>query len=127
MTWEINFDDEFLAEFEEFSKVVQKVLLGNVKYLEIGGPELGRPRVDTLKDSEYPNMKEMRFKADKGAWRVAFAFDPKRNGIILVAGDKSNDKKFYEKLIKTADKRFKQHLAKLEAEEKGEENDQKYK
>ena len=64
-------------------------------------------------------MKEMRFKAEKGAWRVAYAFDPKRKGILLVAGDKSNDKKFYEKLIKTADKRFEQHLARLDKEEKG--------
>lgn len=118
MTWKIEFNDEFLAEYREFTKEVRNILLGNVKYLEISGPELGRPRADTLKGSDYANMKELRFKADKGAWRVAFAFDPKRNGIILVAGDKSNDKKFYDKLIKTADRRFTEHLAKLEEEEK---------
>ncbi|TAE34443.1 MAG: hypothetical protein EAY65_02120 [Alphaproteobacteria bacterium] len=57
-------------------------------------------------------MKELRFDADKGVWRVAFAFDPKRNAILLVAGDKSgaNQKKFYKLLIKKADERFAQHL-----------------
>lgn len=76
------------------------------------GPGLGRPEVDTLKDSKYANMKELRFKADGGVWRVAFAFDPKREGIVLVAGDKSgtSEKTFYRRLIEKADKRFAEHL-----------------
>jgi hypothetical protein len=45
--------------------------------------------VDTLKGSIYPNMKELRFDADGGVWRVAFAFDPRRRAVLLVAGDKS--------------------------------------
>jgi hypothetical protein len=49
------------------------------------GPNLGRPRVDTLKASRHANMKELRFDAADGAWRVAFAFDPKRRAILLVA------------------------------------------
>jgi hypothetical protein len=60
-------------------------------------------------------MKELRFAADDGVWRVAFAFDPKRNAIMLVAGDKSgtSEKRFYKKLIATADDRFDAHLALL--------------
>lgn len=50
---------------------------------------LGRPYVDTLEGSKYPNMKELRFTADDGVWRVAFAFDPQREAIVLVAGDKA--------------------------------------
>jgi hypothetical protein len=34
-------------------------------------------------------MKELRFDAADGVWRVAFAFDPNRKAILLVAGDKS--------------------------------------
>jgi len=45
--------------------------------------------VDTLKGSRYANMKELRFSAADGEWRVAFAFDPRRAAILLVAGDKS--------------------------------------
>ncbi len=57
-------------------------------------------------------MKELRFNADGGVWRVAFAFDPKRDAIILIAGDKSggSEKSFYRRLIEKADKRFKEHL-----------------
>jgi hypothetical protein len=31
-----------------------------------------------------PNMKELRFDAADGVWRFAFAFDPKRKGIVRV-------------------------------------------
>jgi hypothetical protein len=43
-----------------------------------------------------PGLKELRFEADGGVWRVAFAFDPKRKAILLVAGDKSggSEKRF---------------------------------
>ena len=37
-------------------------------------------------------MKELRFDAADGVWRVAFAFDPRRHAILLVAGDKSGVK-----------------------------------
>ena len=61
--------------------------------LEHFGPQLGRPRVDTLKGSRHANMKELRFDAADGVWRVAFAFDPKRNAVLLIAGDKSGEAK----------------------------------
>src|SRR6266852_7472988 len=50
------------------------------------GPLLGRPRVDTLDESRHRNMKELRFDAAVGVWRVAFAFDPNRRAILLLAG-----------------------------------------
>ena len=79
------------------------------------GPQLGRPRVDTLNGSRHANMKELRFSAADGEWRVAFAFDPGRKAILLVAGDKSggSEKRFYRELIRKADKRFDAHLARI--------------
>ena len=60
-------------------------------------------------------MKELRFGALDGVWRVAFAFDPERKAILLVAGDKSGrgEKVFYRRLIALADKRFDAHIAGL--------------
>ena len=71
--------------------------------------------MDTLKDSKYTNMKELRFRAGGGVWRVAFAFDPGRDAILLVAGDKSGGSQsmFYRRLIEKADKRYKEHLEEL--------------
>jgi len=79
------------------------------------GPQLGRPRVDTLKGPRHGNLKELRFSAAGGEWRVAFAFDAKRNAILLVGGDKSggSEKRFYRELVRKADERFDAHVARL--------------
>jgi hypothetical protein len=63
-------------------------------------------------------MKELRFDADNGVWRVAFAFDTSRRAVLLVAGDKSggSQRQFYRQLIRTADKRFDSYLEKLKKE-----------
>ena len=115
MNWEILFHDDFIPEFDEFNQDVQDELLAIAKRLEEKGPLLGRPLVDTLKGSKHSNMKEIRFNADNGVWRVAFAFDPQRNAILLVGGDKSgiSQKLFYRKLIKKADSRYKTYLNEL--------------
>lgn len=115
MVWIVRLDPAFDPEFERFPEDVQDELLAHAKLLERFGPTLGRPRVDTLNGSKHANMKELRFDAAGGVWRVAFAFDPIREAILLVAGDKSGggEKRFYKKLIKTADTRFDDHVARL--------------
>ncbi len=89
--------------------------MAQARVIETFGPTTGRPRVDTLKGSKHANMKELRFEADGGVWRVAFAFDPERKAILLVAGDKSgqSERVFYRRLIATADKRFDAHLERV--------------
>lgn len=91
---------------------VQDELLARARLLAKLGPTLGRPLVDTLAGSRHANMKELRFDADGGVWRVAFAFDPERAAILLVAGDKGgvSPKRFYRALIDRADRRFTEHL-----------------
>jgi hypothetical protein len=117
MTWNVSFHPDFLTEYETLSAEVQDELQAMIKLLAEFGPQLKRPGADTLNGSKHANMKELRFDADKGVWRVAFAFDPDRKGILLVGGDKSgvSTKKFYKALIRKADERFDEHLAALEA------------
>ena len=112
MKWIIKFHDKFELEFNELSVQVQDELLAHALLLEKFGPQLGRPTVDTLKDSKHANIKELRFKADNGVWRVVFAFDPKRQAILLIAGNKTgvSEKRFYKELIRKADERFSGHL-----------------
>ena len=118
MNWEVGFDPAFDREFDALPITVQDELLAQAKLLEAFGPALGRPRVDTLNGSRYTNMKELRFQADDGVWRVAFAFDPRRKAVLLVVGDKSgiNERRFYRQLIKRADARFSMHLDRLQDE-----------
>lgn len=114
MPWTALFHPEFEAEFAELPEVIQDELLTRLGVLEEFGPSLGRPNVDTLDDSSFPNMKELRFRLD-GLWRFAFAFDPQRHAIVLVGGNKEGMRQrvFYKELIRTADRRFAAHVASL--------------
>jgi hypothetical protein len=120
MEWTVKFHEDFQAEFDALGEDVQDELFAEAKFVRLYGPETSRPHVDTLKGSNFANMKELRFEAADGEWRAAFAFDPKREAIVLVAADKSgvSEKKFYKRLIDKADARYAQHLEMLKDEEK---------
>jgi hypothetical protein len=115
--WQVYFHAEFEPEFDALQPEVQDELLAHANLLSEFGPQLKRPTADTLHGSKHDNMKELRFKALDGVWRVAFAFDPEQKAILLVAGDKSggSQKRFYQRLIKAADARFDRHIAFLKA------------
>ena len=118
--WTVEIGDEFEPEFNELHEDVRTEVLALSRVLRQFGPQLGRPRVDTLNGSRHANMKELRFSAADGEWRVAFAFDPQRKAILLVAGDKSgrSEKKFYRQLIAKADARFDAHIYRLSKRER---------
>jgi hypothetical protein len=121
MVWQVRLHDAFAEEIAEFEEDVRIALLAAAKLLADYGPTLGRPYVDTLKGSRHANMKELRFEAANGASRAAFAFDPERAAILLVAGDKSggSQKRFYKQLITKADARFSAHVESLRRGRKG--------
>lgn len=110
MDWTVVFCDEFAEELAELESGLHDELLAELRHLETFGPKLGRPRVDTLKGSEYANMKELRFIYQREPYRYFFAFDPDRQAVVLVGGSKSGDKRFYDRLIPIADARFAKYL-----------------
>jgi hypothetical protein len=118
VSWVVEIGDEFKPEFFALQEDVRTEILALTRLLQQFGPQLGRPRVDTLNGSLHANMKELRFSAAGGEWRVAFAFDTKRKAILLVAGDKSgiSEKPFYRELIRKADERLDAHLVRLKKE-----------
>lgn len=116
--WIVELHTKFMPEYRSLHEEAQDHILLLIRMLQQYGPLLGRPYADTLKGSQHTNMKELRFSAADGVWRVAFAFDSRRKAILLVAGDKAgmNEKLFYQGLIREADKRFAEHLAQLNTE-----------
>ncbi len=115
MQWTVTNHEAFEPEFDALPRLVRLALLAELMLLRTFGPGLGRPHADTLSGSKHSNMKELRFTAHDGVWRVAYAFDPKRKAIILVAGDKAGvaQKRCYRALIAKADARFSDHLDEL--------------
>jgi hypothetical protein len=127
MTWTVLFHDAFDAEIEALVEELQDELLAHAKLLAAFGPDLGRPTVDTLKGSRHSNMKELRFSWNGQVWRVAFAFDPRRQAILLVGGDKggADQRRFYKRLLMVADARYDDHLGTLSQSTKESKNGKK--
>ncbi len=115
--WTIDLEliEDWLLTLDENSYVQ---VVAAIELLQEHGPQLGRPIVDTVKASQYKNMKELRpGSAGKSELRVLFAFDSRRKAIMLVAGDKSgSSQQWYVENIAKADDLFSAHLAKLRNE-----------
>lgn len=112
--WSIDVDliDEWLTSLDQLS---YEQVIAALELLAERGPQLGRPLVDTVVGSRHKNMKELRpGSSGRSELRVLFAFDPERQAILLVAGDKAgNWSSWYRENIPIADERFAAHLDQL--------------
>lgn len=112
MAWEVVVGDEVGAWLDALDSESYDLVIAALTVLSEDGPMLGRPLVDTIKGSTVKNMKELR-PGSKGRSeiRILFAFDPQRQAILLVAGDKAgNWKKWYKENVPIAEERWQQHL-----------------
>jgi hypothetical protein len=118
VAWEL----EFTAEVEDWllsldSKTEFPKIAASIDQLEQEGPSLGRPTVDHIKGSKHQNMKELR--SSGGHMRVLFAFDPKRQAVLLIGGDKTDQwNTWYRDNIPIADPPYDEHLEALQASSK---------
>ena len=112
MLWTVILSDEYEHWFHELLVQAQKAIATDLEVLKIMGPQLGRPYVDHVKGSRFPNMKELRTRVKGNLYRSLFAFDLERQAVLLVGGDKKGkkDRSFYQQLIARADSIFERHL-----------------
>jgi hypothetical protein len=91
-----------------------------IDHLAVEGPSARRPLDDRIHGSRYHHMKELRPPSSgPSEIRILFAFDPTREAIFLVAGDKSGSwEGWYRKAIPLADERYAEHLIALKEEDK---------
>jgi hypothetical protein len=114
--WNVEITDEFLTWYFALSASQQDALRGDIELLEKAGPGLGRPFVDAIKGSRHSNMKELRTIHRRRHLRTFFAFDPRRTAILLIGGDKTGQKNFYERMIHVADRLYDEYLAEIRKE-----------
>jgi hypothetical protein len=76
---------------------------------------LGRPLVDTVRGSVLANLKELRpGSVGNTEIRLLFAFDPIRQAVLLVGGDKSGSwQTWYRTAIPEAEAAYADHLRRL--------------
>ncbi|HUO06799.1 MAG TPA: type II toxin-antitoxin system RelE/ParE family toxin [Phycisphaerae bacterium] len=114
--WNVEITDEFFDWWRSLSDSQQDALQVGIELLENNGPSLGRPHADTVKGSRHPNMKELRTQCAGKPLRTFFAFDPRRSAILLIGGDKTGDKRFYDRMIPLADALYDVYLDELRKE-----------
>jgi hypothetical protein len=119
MEWDVFLDEEFDAWLQTLEEGLQDEIFAAIELLRRLGPNLHRPRVDTIKGSSFSNMKELRIQYRRDPWRILFAFDPARNAILLVGGNKGANKRWYDENIPIADRRFRRHLDRLKEDQGG--------
>lgn len=116
--WEVSLHPEVERWFLEMCRTdpdSASLIEAAVDLLAEHGPNLGRPLVDRLKGSRFHNMKELRpGSAGRSEIRLIFAFDPRREALVLVGGDKAGAwKSWYSTAVPLADDRYAEHLAAL--------------
>lgn len=97
--WTVITTELFNQWFDQQDESTQEKVLAALVVLEQQGPSLGRPLVDTVYDSKFTNMKELRIQHRGKPLRAFFAFDPMRQAIVLCIGDKGNKKRFYKEML----------------------------
>jgi len=116
--WDVYFTDQFGEWWETLDEGLQESVDAKVILLQRVGPSLGRPHADVIHTSKHANMKELVIQHEGEPYRVFFAFDPNREGILLMGGAKVGDKRFYERHVPIADALFDEHLSSLRRKEK---------
>jgi len=108
--YKINRTENFVKWISELDSYIKESILRDLFILREIGPTLGRPYVDSIKDSKYKNLKELRVSVKRKVIRILFIFDPNREILLLIGGDKKNDKQFYKKMILQAEKLYNEYL-----------------
>jgi hypothetical protein len=116
VAWAVEFTDEFEEWWRALSESEQGKVDARVSLLMEQGPNLGSPFSSQVKTSRFPEMRELRAQAGGDPLRMLYAFDPRRTAILLVAGDKTGDDRWYEKSVRVADRLFERHLRTIEKE-----------
>lgn len=111
--WQIEQTRTFEDWYFSLDDTDRENVLAALLMLKERGPMLPRPHADTVNGSQYRNMKELRIQSQGRPLRAFFAFDPRRTGIVLCAGDKTGNKRFYDDLIPVADREYAAHLESL--------------
>jgi len=108
--WLVIFSPEFGDWFTVLEDDEKESILRMVAVLELQGHLLGRPYVDSIKGSSLANLKELRIQHRGQPYRAFFVFDRLRQAVVLCAGNKRGDKRFYARMIPLAESIYQRYL-----------------
>jgi hypothetical protein len=112
---EIVVTDQFKDWYEALSIDEQEPVFRAVTLLEELGTKLGYPYTSAIQRSRYP-LRELRIQHRGRPYRVFYAFDPERQAVLLLGGNKSGRVRFYEEYVPRAEALWEQYLRDRTAE-----------
>jgi hypothetical protein len=112
----VEYTDEFGIWWDSLTEAQQEAITAIVLQLQHRGPTLPFPYSSGIMGSRHAHMRELRVQSGERPLRVFYAFDPRRAAILLIGGDKTGDKRFYEKFVPIADRLYDEHLEELRKE-----------
>ena len=118
MTVEVEYTDEFGEWWNKLDESEQESVDAVVQLLEEHGPHLNFPHSSGIALSKHSHMRELRIQHKGNPYRVLYAFDPKRNAILLIGGNKKGNDDWYKEYVAIADRLYDEHLAELLEESK---------
>jgi hypothetical protein len=116
MAWNVEYTDEFGTWYEELSERIQDDIDRMIGVLEARGPQLPFPYSSGVEGSRHDHMRELRVQSGGKPIRIFYAFDPRRTAILLIGGDKTGDKRFYDSMIPVADRLYDDYIEELRKE-----------
>lgn len=116
MAWNVEVTDEGTAWIEALSNQDFDAVDYSVGLLAEHGPLLEHPHSSKINGSKHAHMRELRVQSGGKPLRLFYAFDPRRSAILLIGGDKSGDKRFYDRMVPTADALYDQYLEEIRKE-----------
>lgn len=116
MTWEVEYTDELGQWWDTLTESEQESIDASVRLLEVHGPQLRYPHSSGISTSRHPHMRELRVQHQGRPYRLLYAFDPRRNAILLIGGDKTGNDRWYEVFVPMADYLYDEHINTLQRE-----------
>jgi len=116
MSWNVEVTDECVEWLESLDEADFDAVDFSVDLLIEQGPLLDYPHSSKIAGSRHAHMRELRVQSGGKPLRIFYAFDPIRSAILLIGGDKTGDKRFYDRLIPLADRLYDVHLDELRKE-----------
>jgi hypothetical protein len=101
--------DEYEDWYRSLDALEQAAVINVVTKLRALGYELGAPHSSALEGTDLP-LRELRPKQGHSPLRVIYAFDPARQAVLLIGGDKAGDPKFYRRIVVAAERIWREYL-----------------
>jgi hypothetical protein len=116
MAFEVEYTNEFGEWWDSLDEGEQEDVNAVVLLLEARGPHLPFPYTSGIASSRHSHMRELRVQHGGRPYRILYAFDPRRNAILLIGGEKTGNDRWYDEFVPIADDLYDEHLEVLRRE-----------